>query len=191
MSFDDLFPTGDAERRQFLAGLFNLFSTDIIRCWATDRQARYSMTGTPILRSVRGNRGYTLDYALQTGKRLYATVMKCDPVVDGPLHHADQIEAYTTTKAFAAFLDAARNPNQYVAVIDGEASPIAGSILIWGSATVRAQRAVKKAYGLHAILTMESIVGDLVQWNNREFQILLDRRVAWSHDFYRGLRQIK
>ena len=191
MSFDSLFQSPDAERQRFLAGLFTLFSGDIIRCWAADKQAPYRIPGTPLLREINGSRGYTLDYALQTPKRLYVAMLRCDPVADGPLNSAAQVEAQATTRAFAAFLDAGRNPVNYFAIINGEELPVAGSILIWGSASLRAQRAVKKTYGLHDVLTMEGILGDLAQWQNREFQMLLDRRIAWSHDFYRGLRQIR
>jgi hypothetical protein len=191
MSFDRLFQTPDAERQRFLSGLFSLFCADIIRCWAADRQAPYKIPGTPLLREINGSRGYTLDYALQTPKRLYVAMLRCDPVTDGPLNSAAQIEAQATTKAFAAFLEAARYPMNYVAIINGQEMPVAGSILIWSSASLRAQRAVKKTYGLYDVLTMEGILGDLAQWQNHEFQMLLDRRIAWGHDFYRGLRQIK
>jgi len=164
VSFDHLFQTTDTERQQFLAGLFGLLSAEIIRCWGTDKQARYTLSGVPLLREIRGNRGYTLDYALQTSRRLYVAVMKCDPVADGPLQNVSQLEAHDSTKSFAAFLDAAQHPANYIAVIDGEELPIAGAILIWGSSTVRAQRAIKKQYGVPANLASchTTIVDDYV-----------------------------
>jgi hypothetical protein len=193
MAFHRLFQTPDPERNAFLAQILGLLSADIVRCWAAAAQSPYDLLGVPVLRAARAKRGYPLDFVLTARKHAYVAVMKADPLVDLPLAEPEQVAAYKTTRQFEAFLEAAAQPDQYVALIDKTEQPINGAILVWSSLgpSQSAIRAIKKAYQLQDILALDDMIADLLHWQNRDFQMLLDRRFAWNHDFFRGLRQLK
>lgn len=189
MTFNDLFQSPDPARKQFIADVLNLFSGDIVRCWTADSRSAYDDVGKPTLRRTGAGRGLTLDFALRRRQRVYVALMQCDLAGDFVLTDPAQVDAANTTKTFGMFLDAAAHPEQYRAIIGDEAVEIAGSILVWGSVDEKAARTTKKRYGLQDILSLEHISADLVAWQNRDFQMLLDRRVAWSHDLFKTLRQ--
>ncbi len=194
MTFDGLFPPADPERSRFLDGLFSLFAREVVHCWATDDHAPFVDLGKPILRQPGGARGSPLDFAFQERRRkhAYGVVLYCDPTGDGPLKDASQITALSATRTFAAFLDAAAQPSAYSLSVGGADHPLVGSILIWSSLESKKTRAtIRKTYAFHDILSVEDIIRDLIEWRNRDYQMLLDRRAAWCYDFFRGLRQIK
>jgi hypothetical protein len=194
MTFDSLFKHHDPERSRFLDGLFSLFAREVVRCWATDEHAPYADLGRPTLRQVGGSRGSPLDFAFQEKRRkhAYGVLLYCDPVGDGPLRDANQITALSATRTFAAFLDAAAQPSAYSLTVGGMDYPLIGSILIWSSLESKKTRAmIRKTYAFHDILSVEDMIRDLIEWKNRDYQMLLDRRTAWCYDFFRGLRQMK
>jgi hypothetical protein len=194
MTFDSLFQHHDPERSRFLDGLFSLFARVVVRCWATDEHAPYADLGRPTLRQVGGSRGSPLDFAFQEKRRkhAYGVLLYCDPVGDGPLRDANQITALSATRTFAAFLDAAAQPSAYSLTVGGMDYPLIGSILIWSSLESKKTRAmIRKTYAFHDILSVEDMIRDLIEWKNRDYQMLLDRRTAWCYDFFRGLRQMK
>jgi hypothetical protein len=194
MSFHALFHPQDPERSRFLNGLFSLFARDIIRCWSSDKNAPYTNLGKPTLRQGRASRGHPLDFAFEESRRkqVYAVIMYCDPLDDTPLKDAAQIDQLRSTRTFAAFLEAAQNPAPYTLAVGSADYPAAGSILIWGTLESKKARAVlRKTYAFHDILSLENIIADLLLWQNRDFQMLLDRRMLWCHDFIRGLRQLR
>ena len=189
MSFHALFQSSDATRNQYLADVLNLFSRDIVRCWADDPQSPYDHLGKPSLRQARAGRGFTLDFALRRRNQVYVALMKFDLDEAITLTDPAQIEAANTSKTFAMFLDTAANPTRYKAILNNEKIDIAGAILIWGAVDPKAARAARKQFSFYDILSLEEICADLVGWNNRDFQMLLDKRVAWSHDLFKRLRQ--
>ncbi|MBZ0300202.1 MAG: hypothetical protein K8J31_10690 [Anaerolineae bacterium] len=194
MTFNSLFHPTDPDRSRFLNGLFNLFARDVIRCWTTDPQCAYTNLGKPTLRQTGAARGSPLDFAFQERRKqqVFAVVMLSDPLDNTPLKDPAQIEAFRSTRTFAAFLEAAQKPADFTLGIGSSEYPAAGSILIWSSFESKKTRAViRKTYAFQDVLSLEDIVRDLIQWQNRDFQMLLDRRAAWCYDFFRSIRQLK
>lgn len=194
MSLDSVFHVSDAERSRFLMGVFSLFVTDVVHCWATDGRAPYASLGKATLRPADASRGSPLDFAFQDRrkKQTYAVIMQGLPGHDLPLRSPAQIAELEGSRTFTAFLDAAANPARYTLTQGTTDYPAAGAILIWGSLeSKKARAAIRKVYAFHDILAIEDMIRDLLTWQNREFQMLLDRRAAWCYDFFRGLRQIK
>ena len=104
----------------------------------------------------------------------------------------DQVAQLAATRTFASFLEAAANPAPYTVLTRSGEFPVGGSILIWGRLESKKVRAsIRRTYALQDVLSVESIIHDLVTWENRDFQMLLDRRAAWSHEFFRGLRRVR
>ena len=190
MSIEQSFQSGTPERKRFMADLFSLFSADIVRCWAADSHSPYSAIDAPVLRRKDASRGSTLDFAFIYRRDLYVALMRCDPLLHGTLHDTAQVDAENTSKAFAEFLDAAQQPQQYIAIVDGSEQPVAGSILIWLRVENRRtlHSALKSRSGFHATLALETMIADLMSWHNRDFQLLLDQRFAWCHDLFKALR---
>lgn len=190
--FFSVFHPADPERSRFLSTVFALFQDEIVHCWATDSRAPYRCTDRPTLRQTGARRGHTLDFAFQEPRRgqTFAVMIQCDPATDTPLTDEAQVTQLSSTRAFAAFLDAAQNPAQYRLIISGEEQPVAGSILIWSAMDIRKARAIRKTLGLQDIFAMDYMIRDLIQWQNRDFQMLLDRRAAWCYDFFRHLRRL-
>ncbi len=116
-------------------------------------------------------------------------LLKCDPAADKTLSDPAQIKQANNTKTFAMFLDAASNPDKYQIATGSETYPASGSILIWSGVESKMGRTSKKAFSFYDILSLEQIIADLIAWHNRDFHMLLDHRVAWSHDLFKGLRK--
>ena len=189
MSFQDLFHSPDPARNQFLAAVLNLFSQEVVRCWVADAQSPFEDLGKASLRQARAGRGITLDFALRRRNRVYAVVMKGDMAETATLTDPAQIEAAKSAKSFSTFLDAAANPSRFKVVVRDEKLDLAGAILIWGAADPAAARAAKRQFSLYEVFSLEQLCADLARWNNHEYQMLLDRRVAWNHDLFKTLRR--
>ena len=92
---------------------------------------------------------------------------------------------------FQVFLDLAKNPKNYLVMVNGSPQPIDGCILVWGRATEEGRRSVIETYGLSAILTIEEIINDLLVWENKEYLEFVRRRENWSQELFNGLRDVR
>jgi hypothetical protein len=148
---------------------------------------------SPVLRKKSASRGSSLDFAFVYRKNVYAVTLCCDPLRHGTLSEAGQVAAENNTKAFDEFLDAARNPAQYQVISGSDEIPAAGSILVWQRVDDRRtlHSALRKQYNFQALLSLETMLGELASWHNRDFQLLLDQRFAWCHDLFKALRAIR
>jgi hypothetical protein len=63
--FDIAFRSDSAQRDNFLARLFGIFSEHVVHIWCDCPQAPYLSIGRPTLRKPGENRGHTLDFTLQ------------------------------------------------------------------------------------------------------------------------------
>lgn len=187
MNFDSLFRSPDPERNAFMVSVFNLFSSAIVQCWVQDARSPFDDLGKGSLRKSGASRGISLDVTVGRRNRVYGGLLRCDLSVDPPLTDAAQV--VQDTKSFKLFLDAAANPSKYTVVIDGKKHDLAGLLLVWSCVDEKAVRAARREHGLADVLSLEQIIADLIGWGNRDFQLLLDRRVAWSHDLFKGLRK--
>jgi hypothetical protein len=194
MTLSTLFFPADPERSRFLLALFMSFAADIVRCWAADSHAPYRDLGKPVLRSTGAARGVPLDFAFQDRRKqqVYGVVMFCDPLHELPLKAPEQLEPLRSARTFSSFLDAAANPAAYRLSVSGSEHTLGGAILIWSSLdSKKARAAIRKTHALTDVLALDQIIRDLLEWQNRDFQLLIDRRAAWCYDFFRGLRQLK
>ena len=90
--------------------------------------------------------------------------------------------------AFKMFLATATSPATYQVSVQGKPQHVDGAILVWGRCTSKGQASVIEEYGLHAVLTVESIVRDLLQWQSQEFNELLTTKESWGRYLFTGLR---
>jgi hypothetical protein len=102
------------------------------------------------------------------------------------LERPDQLEHHNKP-AFAAIKEAAINPHNHQAYVNGHLQPLDGAILIWGAATQAGKNSVVKAYGFHDVLTIEEICCDLVQWNDQAYSDLIETRRQWCNELFDGL----
>ena len=187
MSFDSLFQSPNPERNHFTISVFNLFSQEIVECWVQDSHSPFTDRGKGSLRKSGASRGIGLDLAVEYRKQVYGMLLRCDLEADKPLTNPAQI--VQDTKSFKLLLDAAATPTKYTVLIDSKKHDLGGVILVWSSVDEKAVRAARRQYALADILSLEQIISDLIAWGNRDFQMLLDRRVAWSHDLFKALRK--
>lgn len=104
------------------------------------------------------------------------------------LEHSSQIEHHCSKRAFELFLELSQEPGS-VQVKAGEPINVSGTVLVWGAATSQGIEAVRNLYGISDVLTIESCVSDLLEWENREYQKLLFERKQWVLSLFNGLRE--
>jgi len=191
-----LFQTSNSPRDKFLSRLFGIFNEEIVRCWCRADQSPYRDMGRPTVRRATATRGYTLDFAFEskTESRRYIGELKCELEYKGyrylTLESPDQLNHHTK-EAFRVFLDAAKHPNKFVATIKSKRIEMSGSILVWGRCADLGRAKVKEHFGLHEVLSLETIIADLVAWKHQDFTKLLDKYQMWTNELFSGLRRIE
>ena len=196
ISFQNLFQSKDRPRDKFISRLFGIFNEEIVRCWCQDNQAPYRDLGRPTIKSTGNLRGFTLDFAFQAknDNAVYVGEMKCELEYENyrylTLESPAQLDHHKK-EAFRLFLDTAQNPQQQVATIGGKPQSVNGSILVWGRCTESGRASVIAKHGLHDVLSLESIINDLMAWKNKDFIDLLDKYQTWSSELFTGLRVLK
>lgn len=195
--FQQIFTSKTPARDKFLSRVFGIFSEEIVRCWCSDDQAPYTNLGRPTIRESRQARGYSLDFTFQskTDNLIYVGEMKCELELANyrylVLKEPEQLTHHLGKEAFRLFLDLANTPQKYVVTRNGKPQNISGAILVWGSCTDEGRKKVLEQHGFRDILSLESIVADLVQWKNKNFLDLLAEREAWVNEMFSGLRGIE
>ena len=194
VKFQNLFQSVNRPRDKFLSRLFGVFNEEIVRCWCKDNQAPYRDLGRPTIKSASNPRGYTLDFAFQSksSDAVYVGEMKCELEYENyrylTLESPAQL-AHHKKEAFRLFLDIAHNVNHHIVTIGGKPQRVSGSILVWGSYTELGRASVTANYGLHDILSLESIIADLLAWENQAFIELLENYQTWSTELFTRLRK--
>ncbi|MGR8931617.1 MAG: hypothetical protein ACU836_13325 [Gammaproteobacteria bacterium] len=185
-----LFQDGPPEKGSFLSRVFGIFNEEIIRIWARDVRSSYNIHfRRPTL--YEGSRNYTLDFLFEKNGEFFVSEMKCEIQYQNYrywcLTNPGQLEHHLSKKAFELFLQLSRD-SQSVAVKVGEPIEVKGTVLVWGAATPAGIKAVRERFGISDVLTVESCVGDLIEWNNQEYQALLRDREQWLVSLFNGLR---
>ena len=194
-TFETIFHSSEPDRDKFLSRIFGIFNEDMVRCWCSDPRSPFEDIGRPTITPHQAPRGYTLDFTLrsrETGK-IYVGEMKCELEYQNyrylTLESSSQLEHHAK-EAFRLFLDAATSPNRHRVTTRGQPQTINGAVLVWGRCTEAGRSSVIKEYGLHAILSLEEIIGDLITWRNECFAELLNQRANWCNELFNGLRRI-
>lgn len=181
-------------RAKFLSRMLGIFSEEIVSIWARDERATYRNLGRPTLRDTSGERGHTLDFALQCREtnRLFVAEMKCEIEYQNfryfVLENRAQLSHHEKKPAFQKFLRCATpSDNQPLVYIAGETHDIDGAILVWGAVTDHGRKDVCTQAGISDVLSLEDICADLASWESQEFFDLLGSRLAWCAELVHGL----
>ena len=199
MDFDKVFHHENQDRDKFLSRIFGIFSEDIVRKWASNEtSAPYKDEGRPTVKTTeeieKGKRGRTFDFALREKKtnRLFACEQKCELQFEGykylELSKPEQLEHHMSSESFKRFLNVGVSPANYKALVNGRQESVDGTILIWGKVSRDGKEAVRKFYHLHAILSLEEIIGDLIDWRSSGYFKLIDEKDQWCCDLFEDLR---
>jgi hypothetical protein len=190
--FRQLFKSPASDRDKFLARLFGLFSEEIVRVWCKAPWSPYCDLGRPRVTPPRGEKGYTLDFTLQSRKdgSIYVAEMKCWVEYQGyqylTLRNADQL-GVMEGPAFNAFLEAARSPSSCTVSVNGSPQTISGAILIWGDVEDSGRTAIKRAHKIAHVLSLKDIIDQLVSRKHQPYLELLRERLGWCEHLFHGL----
>ena len=196
MTFQSLFHSDDSARDNFLARLFGIFNEQVVRCWGKSPQAPYEDLGRPTVRRVGEKKPYyTLDFTFRSksDNRVYIAEMKCWLAYENYRHLTLKSQSqldYHNNPAFRVFLDVARNPRQYEVRVGGQPQAIDGSILVWGSCTEQGRTSVMTHYGLGDVLSVETIINNLLSWQNQDYMELIRKYESWCGELFTGLRSL-
>ena len=184
-----LFQEGTPEKGSFLSRVFGIFSEEIIRIWARDKKSPYNIhERRPTL--YEGSRSYTLDFLLEKNGELFVSEMKCEIQYQNYkywcLTNPWQLDHHRSKRAFELFLQLSRDPHS-VPVKAGDLIEVKGTVLVWGAATPAGVAAVRDHFDISDVLTVESCIRDLLEWNNPEYQELLQKREEWLLSLFDGL----
>ncbi|MDP2028096.1 MAG: hypothetical protein Q8K12_00450 [Thiobacillus sp.] len=196
MKFDEIFITepkpykGRSSRDKFLSRVFGIFSEEIIRIWCRNERSPFIDLGRPVLHDLDGKR-YTLDFLLQDREgRCYVTEMKCEIEYQKykylTLIEPEQLKHHGK-RAFQLLLEIAKRPSKYTISRESESVVIAGASLIWGATTEAGVSNVRQCFGFAHILSMESIINELIAWQDAEYLSLISHYRNWSGELFDGL----
>lgn len=198
------FQSGSSCRDNFLSRLFAICSEELVRYWGTMQSSAYDYIGRPTI-YPRGESGYTtLDFAFRrrADGRCLVAEMKCELAYCDyrymTLTSTEQVERHVTEqrkqgkKSFARFLEAAKTPSAYTCKVTTPSNrqvqfEYSGAILVWGRTTVEGQNAVMSQYGFVDVLSIESMVNDLLRSGHEPFREFLRVRQAWCKEMFTKL----
>ena len=186
----------DPERGKFLSRVFGIFSEEIVRLWSAAAAAPYEDLGRPTIRFNDAPAYSTLDFTLRhrVSRKVYVAELKCEIEYQGfryfVLKSADQL-AHHNKRAFQTLLRAAHTPSEARTIVRGRPVPIDGAILIWGSSTESGAAAVKEQHKFADVLTIESMIGELIESNNEGYHTMLRARRKWLDEMFIGLAECK
>jgi hypothetical protein len=192
ISFDSIFRSSLSGRDKFLSRLFGIFSEDIVRTWCKDDRAPYQDMGRPTIRNRTEKRGRTLDFTFQSRNdgRIFVGELKCELEFENyrylSLTSPSQL-SHHKGETFTKFLDVAKNPNKYTVTVNGKNTSVSGAILVWGRVTERGREAVIGMNKSEAILSLEEIIANLLEWNNNLYWKLVTDRATWCQYLFRQL----
>ena len=178
-------------RDKFLSRLFGIFNEEVVRAWCSLPGAKYQDVGRPYLKRSDEKRGHTLDFTLRerATDKLYIAEMKCELEYEGyrylRLESPEQVRHHEKNGvAFRKFLEVARNPISVAVTVNQKPVEISGSVLVWGAASPQGAEAVRKAYELHDLLTIEDMLPPLRANPPAEWSERIKELRAWSMELF-------
>lgn len=195
MCFADVFKAANSERDNFLARVFAMFSEEPIRIWGRSDDAPYEYLGRPTLKRLGEPRGSTIDFALKSKAdgRIFVAELKCEIAFARygylVLNSVDQVQRHVNDgkEAFKRFLETACDPHAYTVSVAGRAVEPAGAILVWGSITNEGKKAVIDHFGFFDVLSVESVINELLRTNNQDFQSFVTQRRIWCDELFAAM----
>jgi hypothetical protein len=106
------------------------------------------------------------------------------------LENSGQLDHHRGKAAFDWFMDLARNPQQHPVKIGGEETSVGGSVLVWGSVDEDARPQIMEETGLNEILSLESIVQDLLAWGSSEMEQFISAKHDWLNELFIELNPV-
>ncbi|WP_339891235.1 hypothetical protein [uncultured Alteromonas sp.] len=197
MKFDNLFISeekpykGVSVRDKFLARVFGIFNEEIIKIWCENSKSPFSNVGRPTIYDKDG-RYYTLDFLLKDEKgNLFVTEMKCEieyqKYKNLTLSNSKQLNHHRTKRAFQLFLENAVSPNKHSVKVKGEPFRVSGSALVWGRTSSEGIASIKNEFSIAHIISTESVVQDLLDWQDERYSSYIQEYQNWSNQLFNGL----
>jgi hypothetical protein len=162
----------------------------------------FEYIGRPTI-SPRGEKGTTLDFALRrrSDGRCFVAEMKCELAYCNyrylTLISTEQVERHRTEqlkagkKSFARFLEAAMTPDAFTCTVTRGnrriSVEISGAILVWGRATPEGKDSAIKQFGFVDVLSVESMVNDLLRAGHEPYRRFLKERWSWCDEMFSAL----
>jgi hypothetical protein len=189
-AMERLFRRAEPGRGAYLSRLFAFFSEELVRHWAACPQAPYRDLGRPVIWDEDDSRYHVLDFTLERradGAR-FITELKCEIEFQGyrylTLAGPEQVAHHEGGAAFQKLMRAATGPGLQRITIGGREITINGAVLIWGAVTDEGRDVVKKHYGFAEVLSVESMVRDLAEWQPQSWTKWVQLRRNWSGELF-------
>ena len=190
-SFAEFFQSDDPRRDAFLSRLFGIFSEDVVREWCAWPAAPYEDLGRPTLRGPEIARWYTLDFALRerANGRVFVAEMKCELAYDSYkslrlVSEHQLVRHVRDSRAFAHFIEMARDSKRHQATVSAKPIQVEGAILIWGAVSEVGRLAACREFGLHDVLSVETMLSDLQRWQPETWKQRLAGWTSWSSELF-------
>jgi len=198
MNFEELFISesipykGRSKRDKFLSRIFGIFNEEIIRIWCENSSSPFIDLGRPTVYDNDGKH-YTLDFLLQDEYgNTFLTEMKCEIEYQKykylTLSKVGQLKHHTSKRAFQLFLEIASNPSLYKIKCNSEIIKVSGSALVWGRVSDEGNKAISHEFSLSHVLSTESVVHDLVKWQDSNYLDLIEKHELWCQQLFSGLK---
>lgn len=197
MNFENLFMSenipykGKSQRDKFLSRVFGIFNEEIIRIWCKNSASPFKDLGRPTIYDSDG-RHYTLDFLLQDKeKNTYITEMKCEIEYQKYkyliLNEITQLKHHQKKRAFQLLLKIAKSPNSFDIKCKGATVEVNGSALIWGKTSEKGIMKTIEEFSFSHILSTESIINDLINWEDKNYHDFIGQYYDWSTSLFSGL----
>ncbi len=192
VDLESIFKTNNSDRDKFLSRLFGIFNEEIIRIWCRDSLSPYVDIGRPSIYTDLEKRPSTLDFCLQNQKtgKLFISEMKCEIQYQNynflTLTEPSQLNHHKK-RAFDEFLITTKNPDKFVVKVGGKQLFVNGGILVWGCVSETGRTNIINKFGFADILSVETIIGDLISWDNQEFKDRILELKDWCNHLFDGL----
>lgn len=198
--FQRTFKTENAERDNFLSRVFAMMSEEPVRIWGECTESPYEYLGRPTLKLPGESRSKTIDFALRSraNGNVYVAELKCELAFSNygylVLTSCQQVKRHVSERkeAFSRFVTMARDPKTYAVTVSdrrGRVRPVEshGAILVWGSVSEEGRRAVMAAFGFADVLSVESIISDLLSNRNAQYLSYIQDRAHWCGELFAAL----
>lgn len=197
MNFEDLFISeeepykGKSKRDKFLSRVFGIFNEEIIRIWCENDKSPLQDMGRPTIYDKDGKQ-YTLDFLFKDEEnRLFVAEMKCEIEYQKykflTLQDQNQLKHHQNKRAFQLFLEIAEDPNRYDIKCNKELIKVNGTALIWGRTSTEGIHNIRNSFAISHIFSAESIIADLMRWNDQNYLDFIRQYDTWSSSLFSGL----
>ena len=189
-SMEALFRRPETGRGPYLSRLFAFFSEEVVRHWAGCDQAPYRDIGRPVVWDEAGDRYHVLDFTLERriDGRTFVAELKCEIEFEGyrylALHGPEQVKHHELGAAFQKFLRLAREPTSLRVTIGGKPVAVDGCALVWGVTSAEGRHAAMRHYGLADVLSIETMLQDLQNWQPETWAECVQKRRRWSDELF-------